>query len=356
MVDNDKGKKEPDLNDPKVQIKYFKALFKEQKKKNAKLQEEITEMTERLKRAQEDLLEKSTHGSEQEVAAASAKDKELIASLQNEIDKLKEDLVMCKVKSAEAEAELDKVKGEQNGIIAEYTNRINELCQKLSAETSKTTQDKSKMSATEKKMQEYKKLYEAAQNKLKVKPSAAAGKLQEELEKYRQECEILTEKLEQTQADQDLLNEQNRTTKKIMEEEIAQLTQSVSQRDGEISTLKSRCFEFEATSQSLDKDNKDKEEEIKKMKEEIKKYDENMKKLDELVRSRNALKEKLRESEAEVSELKSTIEKNESEIKYVSVLTCRELNEKLAAAKAEKEEADERIRKLTEKSTELLHL
>eukprot|EP00826_Nyctotherus_ovalis_P062890 TRINITY_DN9179_c0_g1_i2.p1 TRINITY_DN9179_c0_g1~~TRINITY_DN9179_c0_g1_i2.p1 ORF type:complete len:316 (+),score=163.68 TRINITY_DN9179_c0_g1_i2:235-1182(+) len=315
MVDNDKGKKDLDLSDPKVQAKYFKALFKEQKKKNAKLQEEITEVMGRLKRAEEDLLEKSTHGSEQEVATTSAKDKELIASLQNELDKLKEDLVMCKVKSAEAEAELDKVKGEQNGMIADYTSRINELCQKLAAETSKTTQDKNKMSATEKKMQDYKKLYEAAQSKLKVKPSAATGKLQEELEKYRQECEILTEKLEQTQVDQDLLNEQNRATKKIMEEEIAQLTQSMSQKDGEISTLKSRCFELETTFTSLDKDNKEKEEETKKMKEEIKKYDEKMKKLDELVRSRNTLKEKLKESEREVSELKSTIEKNESEIK-----------------------------------------
>jgi len=254
MSDPKEEKKEVDINDPKIQVKYYKKISKDQKKKNAELQKEIAIITARLKSAEESLLEQSSSASDQ--AGSSIKDKEHILSLQNELDKVREQLKMFEKKSVMAETEIGKIKDDQTKVIAEYTERINELCQKLANETSKNTQDKNKILASEKKMLEYKKLYEAAQSKLKTKPNATSEKLYEELNKYKKECELLTEKIEHTQADQDLLNEQNRVTKKMMEGEITQLTESVAQKEGEITTLKSKCIEYKAISDALAEENK----------------------------------------------------------------------------------------------------
>jgi len=261
MKDPKEEKKELDINDPKIQVKYYKKISKDLKKKNVelqekntKLQEEMAIITARLKSAEQSLLEESTSGLNQ--ADSSIKDKELILSLQNELEKVRGELKMFEKKSQIAETEVEKIKGNQTKVITEYTGLINELSQKLANETSKNAQDKSKILAIEKKLAEYKKLYDAAQIKLKAKPNATSEKLYEELNRYKKECELLTEKIEHTQSDQDLLNEQNRVAKKIMEEEISQLTESVVQKDGEITTLKSKCIEYKAMYEALAEDNK----------------------------------------------------------------------------------------------------
>ncbi len=258
MADPEETKKSMD---PKTLVKYLKAGVKEERRKNAKLQEEIAEITTKLKRAEEELKER-TGSPDNKPPASSSKDKETIVALQNDLTQTKGELEEFKKKSATLEASVEQLKDEQTQMMTQYTGRIQELCERV-AEMGE--HDKAK----ERAIAEYKKTLEELQAKAKKGGSGSSSnsaeltKLREELELSKKECEQLSEKLEQTQTDQELMNEHNKKMKEELnerilklEEELKNKEEGIRKKESEMTGLKSAVAEHKAIANSLTEENK----------------------------------------------------------------------------------------------------
>ena len=227
--------------------------MKSQRKKNAKLQGEITELTTRLSHTDEELKERISKENPSDTSNQnSIKDKKLIISLQAELKSTKSDIDIYKIKCKELQTSLDNINEEQIKILTQYTEKISTLSQK-NEELMEKDRERELI------LEEYKeKSKETIKRKSSSSASGAMDRLKEELRKAWTDCENYKVKFKQLEYDQEMLNENNRKNKEelasriiTLEEMAKEKENELKEKDNNITTLKIEMTESRAMVISL---------------------------------------------------------------------------------------------------------
>lgn len=238
MADQENEKTEMD---PKTRAKYLKALFKDERKKNQKLQNEIVELTVKLKNAEEELRERP----EDSQGTRSTKDKEQTESLQRQLKESREEVEEYARKCKKLEESLENFNNDQLRILSQYTDKISLLSQQNAELIDKDKERELELEVYKEKAKEVQK-----QPKGKGQTNAELQRLKDELIQALKQCKSLSERLEQSEADQQMMTEYNRKNKVelgerivALEEELKAKENALMDKEGEVNKLKSSVVE-----------------------------------------------------------------------------------------------------------------
>lgn len=243
-------KVEEKAEDPKKHIKVLKAAYKQEAKKNTKLQKEILGLTEELNSLKAQLQEKEPDQND-----ADGKDKEAVAELENALKTAQAELEEYK-KSAKS---FEEAQSEHRQDFEDCKKQLEQLTIRNADMMEKNRQLEELVDAHKEKLQEAEKQVKGLS---KEKSDTKATKLQAELERLRNECANYKKKLEQKEKDMKEVYEnstmiKNELNKQLveLESEVKNKERAIMSKEGEITNLKSAMAEDKAMVHSLTEEN-----------------------------------------------------------------------------------------------------
>jgi chromosome segregation ATPase len=208
-----------------------------------------------LQNTQEELKERN---SDNNPNMHSLKDKEQILTLQNQLKENKYEIEEYAKKCKKLEESLESFNSDQLRILSQYTEKISQLSQENALLIDKDKEREVEMETYKEKLKEAQK-----QPKGKVQINTDTQKLKEELILTLKQCKTLSEKLEQSEQDHQMMTECNRKNKVelgerilALEEQLKAKEEALMDKEGEVSKLKSSVVEQTAMLLMLTEENK----------------------------------------------------------------------------------------------------